>query len=138
MDSLIKALSTDKRFELSGIPESKYFEDQLEQQSFWRRRLLHCFVPYVRCNVCCSKHHVCRGGKPWSGDWNFASIGIFTTQHTQFVFAGIRRLVSYGWNRWLSGNTPVQNGLSTGTANFASFSEITFSFHFGPRVRCRE
>jgi putative ABC transport system permease protein len=26
------------------------------------------------------------------------------------------------------------NGLSTGTANFSSFSEITFSFRFGPRV----
>jgi putative ABC transport system permease protein len=26
------------------------------------------------------------------------------------------------------------NGLSTGTANWATFSEITFSFRFGPRV----
>lgn len=26
------------------------------------------------------------------------------------------------------------NGLSTGTANWATFSEITFSFRFGPKV----
>jgi putative ABC transport system permease protein len=26
------------------------------------------------------------------------------------------------------------NGLSTGTANWATFSEITFAFRFGPRV----
>jgi putative ABC transport system permease protein len=26
------------------------------------------------------------------------------------------------------------NGLSTGTANFMTFTEITFSFRFGPRV----
>jgi putative ABC transport system permease protein len=26
------------------------------------------------------------------------------------------------------------NGISTGTANWATFSEITFSFNFGPKV----
>jgi putative ABC transport system permease protein len=26
------------------------------------------------------------------------------------------------------------SGMSTGTANFAAFSEIVFSFHFGPKV----
>jgi putative ABC transport system permease protein len=26
------------------------------------------------------------------------------------------------------------NGLSTGTANWATFSEITFAFNFGPKV----
>jgi putative ABC transport system permease protein len=26
------------------------------------------------------------------------------------------------------------NGLSTGTANWATFSEITFAFRFGPKV----
>lgn len=29
------------------------------------------------------------------------------------------------------------NGLSTGTANWATFSEITFSFRFGPSVLLR-
>jgi putative ABC transport system permease protein len=29
------------------------------------------------------------------------------------------------------------NGLSTGTANWATFSEITFSFRFGPAVLIR-
>ena len=29
------------------------------------------------------------------------------------------------------------NGLSTGTANWATFSEITFSFRFGPSVLVR-
>jgi putative ABC transport system permease protein len=29
------------------------------------------------------------------------------------------------------------SGLSTGTANWATFSEITFSFHFGPNILLR-
>lgn len=134
MDSLIKTLSTDKRFELAGIPESKYFEDQLEQQSFWKYvgYFIASFLTFGAMFAAANTMYAAvasRGREIGTlRALGFSRLSILTS----FLLESVVLCLMGGIVGCLA--TLPFNGLSTGTANFASFSEITFSFHFGPRV----
>ena len=134
MENLIQTLSTDKRFELSGIPEVKYFAEQLEQPSFWKYvgYFIASFLTFGAMFAAANTMYAAvasRGREigtlPALG---FSRISILAS----FLLESITLCLMGGVVGCLA--TIPFNGISTGTANFASFSEITFSFHFEPRV----
>jgi len=136
-DRLIKVLVEDERFKLKAITESAYFESQMTASIAIR------FIGYVI------------GG--------FLTFGaMFAAANTMYAAVASRgreigTLRAIGFSRssilfsfiiesmllCLLGGllgclaTLPFNGISTGTANWATFSEITFSFRFGPWILAR-
>ena len=133
-DALIAQLSEDKRFQLSGIPEVKYFADQMAQSSFIRiiGYLIAIFLTFGASFAAANTMYAAvasRGREIGTlralGFTQFSILMSFLLESVLLCLLG-------GLLGCLA--TLPFNGLSTGTANFASFSEITFSFRFGPRV----
>lgn len=133
-ESLITQLADDKRFELSGIPEVKYFEDQMRQSNFIKyigyfiAAFLTFGAMFAAANTMYSA--VASRGREIGTlrALGFSRLNILTS----FLLESVILCLMGGLLGCLA--TLPFNGLSTGTANFASFSEITFSFRFGPRV----
>ncbi len=133
-DALIALLQEDERFKLKAITEAAYFESQMSASIAIR------FIGYLI------------GG--------FLTFGaMFAAANTMVAAVASRgreigTLRAIGFGRWsilfsflieslllcLLGGilgclaTLPFNGISTGTANWATFSEITFAFRFGPWV----
>jgi putative ABC transport system permease protein len=133
-DLLVDKLKNDEQFSLQPLPEPEYFAKQLEQA---------VFIKFVGLFIAV-----------------FLTIGaMFAAANTMFAAVASRgreigTLRALGFKRrsiltcfllesvilCLLGGilgclaTLPFNGLSTGTANWATFSEITFAFRFGPRV----
>ncbi|QDT56106.1 putative ABC transporter permease YknZ [Caulifigura coniformis] len=131
---LVDKLKNDEQFSLQPLPEPEYFAKQLEQA---------VFIKFVGLFIAV-----------------FLTIGaMFAAANTMFAAVASRgreigTLRALGFKRrsillcfllesvilCLLGGilgclaTLPFNGLSTGTANWATFSEITFAFRFGPRV----
>lgn len=133
-DQLITTLSEDKRFQLSGIPEVKYFEDQMSQSNFLRviGYLIAAFLTFGAMFAAANTMYsaVASRGRE-IGTLRALGFSRFSIL-TSFLMESILLCLMGGLLGCLA--TLPFNGLSTGTANFASFSEITFSFRFGPRV----
>lgn len=136
-DKLINQLVSDERFKLKAITEAAYFESQMSASIAIR------FIGYVI------------GG--------FLTFGaMFAAANTMYAAVASRgreigTLRAIGFSRssilfsflvesmvlCLLGGllgclaTLPFNGISTGTANWATFSEITFSFRFGPWILAR-
>ncbi len=136
-DKLIEQLVSDERFKLKAITETAYFESQMSASIAIR------FIGYVI------------GG--------FLTFGaMFAAANTMYAAVASRgreigTLRAIGFSRssilvsflvesmvlCLLGGllgclaTLPFNGISTGTANWATFSEITFSFRFGPWILAR-
>ena len=133
-DALIAQLSEDKRFQLSGIPEVKYFADQMAQSSFIRiiGYLIAIFLTFGASFAAANTMYAAvasRGREIGTlRALGFTQFSILTS----FLLESVLLCLLGGLLGCLA--TLPFNGLSTGTANFASFSEITFSFRFGPRV----
>lgn len=134
VSSLISRLSSDKRFELSAIPEIQYFEDQMTQSFFLRiiGFMIAAFLTFGAMFAAANTMYAAvasRGREIGTlralGFSRFSILCSFLLESTLLCLMG-------GLLGCLA--TIPFNGLSTGTANFASFSEITFSFRFGPRV----
>jgi putative ABC transport system permease protein len=134
MAALIDALAKDKRFQLSAIPEMEYFEKQMEQSSFWKYvgYFIAAFLTFGAMFAAANTMYAAvasRGREIGTlRALGFSRLSILTS----FLLESIVLCLMGGVLGCLA--TFPFNGLSTGTANFASFSEITFSFHFGPRV----
>ncbi|OAI53919.1 hypothetical protein AYO47_04015 [Planctomyces sp. SCGC AG-212-M04] len=133
-EQLIERLDKDEQFSLKAVPEPIYFEKQLDQA---------VFIKFVGLFIAV-----------------FLTIGaMFAAANTMFAAVASRgreigTLRALGFRRrsillcfllesvilCLLGGlvgclaTLPFNGISTGTANWATFSEITFAFRFGPRV----
>ena len=136
-DKLINQLVSDERFKLKAITEAAYFESQMSASIAIR------FIGFVI------------GG--------FLTFGaMFAAANTMYAAVASRgreigTLRAIGFSRssilfsfliesmvlCLLGGllgclaTLPFNGISTGTANWATFSEITFSFRFGPWILAR-
>lgn len=133
-DTLIRRITDDKQFQLSVVRETRYFEDQMSAS---------VAIKYI--------------GFVIAGFLLFGAM--FAAANTMFAAVASRgreigTLRALGFPRrsillsflvesvllCLMGGvlgclaTLPFNGLSTGTANWATFSEVTFSFRFGPRV----
>jgi putative ABC transport system permease protein len=133
-DQLIERLDKDEQFSLKAVSEPTYFGEQLKQA---------VFIKFVGVFIAV-----------------FLTIGaMFAAANTMFAAVASRgreigTLRALGFKRrsillcfllesvilCLLGGvlgclaTLPFNGISTGTANWATFSEITFAFRFGPRV----
>jgi putative ABC transport system permease protein len=133
-EQLVERLDKDEQFSLKAVPEPAYFEKQLDQA---------VFIKFVGLFIAV-----------------FLTIGaMFAAANTMFAAVASRgreigTLRALGFRRrsillcfllesvilCLLGGivgclaTLPFNGISTGTANWATFSEITFAFRFGPRV----
>jgi putative ABC transport system permease protein len=131
---LQEVLKSDERFLLKAVTEEEYFNDQAEQSSIWK------FIGYFI-----------------AGFLTFGAM--FAAANTMYAAVASRgreigTLRALGFSRFsvlcsfllesvllclLGGILGCLaalpfSGMSTGTANFAAFSEIVFSFHFGPKV----
>ena len=134
MDSLISLLSTDKRFQLSAIPEVKYFEDQMSQSSFLKYigYFIAAFLTFGAMFAAANTMYAAVASRGREiGTLRALGFSRFSIL-TSFLMESIMLCMMGGLLGCLA--TLPFNGLSTGTANFASFSEITFAFRFGPRV----
>jgi putative ABC transport system permease protein len=131
-DSLIALLADDKRFQLNGIRETKYFEDQMNQANAIQ------YIGYIIAGF------LIFGAMFAAANTMYAAVASRAREIGTLRALGFPRgsiLVSFLFEAvvlCLLGGlvgclaTLPFNGLSTGTIN--QFSEITFSFRFGPRV----
>lgn len=131
-DSLIALLADDKRFKLNAIRETKYFEDQMNQANAIQ------YIGYIIAGF------LIFGAMFAAANTMYAAVASRAREIGTLRALGFPRgsiLVSFLFEAvvlCLLGGlvgclaTLPFNGLSTGTIN--QFSEITFSFRFGPRV----
>jgi len=131
-DSLITLLADDKRFKLNAIRETKYFEDQMNQANAIQ------YIGYIIAGFLIFGAMFAAANTMYAAVASRArEIGTLRALGfprgsilLSFLFEAIVLCLLGGLVGCLA--TLPFNGLSTGTMN--QFSEITFSFRFGPRV----
>lgn len=131
-DSLIALLADDKRFQLNAIRETKYFEDQMNQANAIQ------YIGYIIAGFLIFGAMFAAANTMYAAVASRArEIGTLRALGfprgsilVSFLFEAIVLCLLGGLVGCLA--TLPFNGLSTGTMN--QFSEITFSFRFGPRV----
>jgi putative ABC transport system permease protein len=134
MQSLINTLAEDKRFLLSGVSEVDYYNTQAEQSVFWKY-VAYFIAAFLTFGAMFSAANTMYAAVASRGReigtlraLGFSQLSILVS----FLLESVLLCLMGGVLGCLA--TLPFNGLSAGTANFASFSEITFSFKFGPRV----
>jgi len=134
MAALIERLREDEQFSLKPVPEPEYFASQMEQA------MLIKFVGYFIAVF------LTIGAMFAAANTMFAAVASRGREIGTLRALGFRRrsiltcfllesviLCLLGGLLGCLATLPF-NGLSTGTANWATFSEITFAFRFGPWV----
>ena len=134
LESLVKELAEDKRFQLSAVRETKYYEDQMESSAFIKYigYFIAVFLTVAAMFAAANTMYaaVASRGREIG---TLRALGFPRSSILMsFLFESVVLCLMGGLLGCLA--TLPFNGLSTGTANFASFSEMTFSFQFGPRV----
>lgn len=134
LDSLQKLIETDDQFKLKAVTETKYFEDQMTAAI--AIKFVGFFIAFF----------LTFGAMFAAANTMFAAVASRAREIGTLRAIGFRRgsiLISFLFESvllCLMGGllgclaTLPFNGLSTGTANWATFSEITFAFRFGPKV----
>lgn len=137
LEKLRRQLQNDDQFNLKAVTETKYYEDQMEMSAGIK------FVGYVIAVF------LTIGAMFAAANTMYAAVASRSREIgtlramgfrrgsilTSFLFESIVLCLLGGLVGCLA--TLPFNGLSTGTANWATFSEITFSFRFGPAVLMR-
>lgn len=131
-DALMNLLAEDKRFQLNAIRETRYFEDQMNQSNAIQ------YIGYIIAGFLIFGAMFAAANTMYAAVASRArEIGTLralgfprTAILTSFLFEAVVLCLLGGLLGCLA--TLPFNGLSTGTVN--NFSEITFSFRFGPRV----
>ncbi len=137
MDSIVKLLQDDEQFNVKAIPEQAYFEEQMSAALALR------IVGYVIAAF------LTFGAMFAAANTMYAAVASRAREIGTLRAIGFNRmsiLVSFmlesillcllGGAVGCLATLPL-HGLTSGTANWASFSEITFSFRFGPSVLAR-
>jgi putative ABC transport system permease protein len=134
---LTERIRDDKQFNLQVVEETKYYEDQMSSSTAIK------FVGYVIAIF------LTLGAMFAAANTMFSAVASRSREIGTLRALGFRRgsiLTSFLLESvllCLMGGlvgclaTLPFNGLSTGTANWSTFSEITFSFRFGPMVLLR-
>jgi putative ABC transport system permease protein len=135
--ALVERIRDDKQFNLKVVEETKYYEDQMTTSIAIK------FIGYVIAGF------LTVGAMFAAANTMFAAVASRGREIGTLRALGFRRrsiLASFllesvllcllGGLVGCLATLPF-NGLSTGTANWATFSEITFSFRFGPAVLLR-
>ncbi len=137
MQSLIERIRDDEQFKLQPVEETKYFENQMSASIAIK------FIGYVIAAF------LTFGAMFAAANTMYAAVASRSREIGALRAIGFSRfsiLVSFmqesvilcllGGALGCLATLPF-NGLSTGTANWATFSEITFAFRFGPAVLLR-
>lgn len=133
-DQLIERLDKDEQFSLKAVPEPTYFGEQLKQAVFIK--FVGVFIAVF----------LTIGAMFAAANTMFAAVASRSREIGTLRALGFKRrsillcfllesviLCLLGGILGCLATLPF-NGISTGTANWATFSEITFAFRFGPRV----
>jgi putative ABC transport system permease protein len=135
--ALIARIRDDKRFKLDAVDEAEYFEKQMTASiaikfvGFAIAGFLTLGAMFAAANTMYAA--VASRGREIG---SLRAIGFSRRSIlTSFLFESVLLCLAGGLLGCLA--TLPFNGLSTGTANWATFSEITFAFRFGPSVLLR-
>jgi putative ABC transport system permease protein len=135
--ALIKRIRDDERFKLDAVDEAEYFERQMTASiaikfvGFAIAGFLTLGAMFAAANTMYAA--VASRGREIG---SLRAIGFSRRSIlTSFLFESVLLCLAGGLLGCLA--TLPFNGLSTGTANWATFSEITFAFRFGPSVLLR-
>lgn len=137
LDSLKKQIEDDDQFNLKVVTETAYYESQMSASIAIK------FVGYVIAVFLTFGAMFAAANTMYAAVANRArEIGTLRAMGfrrgsilTSFLFESVLLCVLGGLLGCLA--TMPFHGLSTGTANWATFSEITFTFRFGPAVLMR-
>lgn len=134
LEKLVTTIQDDKQFNLNAVTETKFFEDQMSASIAIK------FIGYIMAAF------LTFGAMFAAANTMFAAVASRGREIGTLRALGFRRgsiLLSFLLESVLlclmGGivgcliSLPF-NGISTGTANWATFSEITFAFRFGPKV----
>ena len=135
--AIVKRLRDDEQFQLDAVGESEYFERQMTASiaikfvGFAIAGFLTLGAMFAAANTMYAA--VASRGREIG---TLRAIGFSRRSVlSSFLFESVLLCLLGGLLGCLA--TLPFNGLSTGTANWATFSEITFSFRFGPSVLLR-
>ncbi len=135
--ALIARIRDDERFNLDAVDEAQYFERQMTASiaikfvGFAIAGFLTLGAMFAAANTMYAA--VASRGREIG---SLRAIGFSRRSVlTSFLFESVLLCLAGGLLGCLA--TLPFNGLSTGTANWATFSEITFAFRFGPTVLLR-
>jgi putative ABC transport system permease protein len=135
--ALVTRIRDDERFKLDAIDEAQYFERQMTASiaikfvGFAIAGFLTLGAMFAAANTMYAA--VASRGREIG---SLRAIGFSRRSIlTSFLFESVLLCLGGGLLGCLA--TLPFNGLSTGTANWATFSEITFAFRFGPSVLLR-
>jgi putative ABC transport system permease protein len=136
-ESLSETLKSDERFKLKSVSEADYFEEQMSASIFLRSIgfLIGGFLTFGAMFGAANTMYAAVANRAREigtlraiGFSRGSILGSFLIESVLLcLLGGILGCLA----------TLPFNGLSTGTANWATFSEITFSFRFGPSVLAR-
>lgn len=136
-DALIRQIKNDERFALKAIGETEYYAEQMDQGIFFKLvgYLIAGFLTMGAMFAAANTMYAAVAGRSREIG-TLRALGFRRREVlSSFLFESILLCLLGGVLGCLA--TLPFNGLSTGTANFATFSEITFAFRFGPSVLLR-
>jgi putative ABC transport system permease protein len=137
MESLIQRLEENEQFNLKAVDEVAYYEEQtvtavaVKYFGFFLATFLACGAMFAAANTMYSAVASRSREIGTMRALGFRRRSILTS----FLFESTVLCLMGGILGCIA--TLPLNGLSTGTLNWATFSEITFSFRFGPEVLLR-
>ncbi len=133
-DALIKRITDDKQFQLSVIRETAYFEEQMSASLAIKviGYVIAAFLTFGAMFAAANTMYAAVASRSREigtlRALGFPQSSILMS----FLLESVLLCLMGGLLGCLA--TLPFNGLSTGTANWATFSEVTFSFRFGPNV----
>lgn len=136
-DSLLKTLQEDERFKLKAVTEAAYFENQMTASIAFRLfgYVIGTFLTFGAMFAAANTMYAAVASRAREIGTlraiGFSRLSVLTS----FLVESVILCLMGGLLGCLA--TLPFNGISTGTANWATFSEITFSFRFGPSVLAR-
>jgi putative ABC transport system permease protein len=136
-ETLTRRIQEDEQFNLKVVDEKKYYEDQMTAAI--AIQVAGSFIAvFLSVGACFAAANTMYGAVASRAREIGTLRALGFRRHTilaTFILESVAICLAGGVLGCL-GTLPF-NGLSTGTANWATFSEITFAFQFGPNVLLR-
>jgi putative ABC transport system permease protein len=132
--TLIDRIAKDEQFNLKVVDEIEYYEEQASTSRvlWWVAMFIAFFIGVAAMLAAATTMYAAVASRAREigtlRALGFSRVSILTS----FLLESVLLCLMGGIVGCLA--TLPLNGLSTGTANFATFSEITFAFQFGPLV----
>ncbi|MEQ1828642.1 MAG: ABC transporter permease [Pirellula sp.] len=136
-DTLLTRLQEDEQFKLKAITETAYFENQMSASIVLRfiGYVIGAFLTFGAMFAAANTMYAAIASRSREIG-TLRALGFSRTNIlVSFMFESVVLCLLGGVLGCLA--TLPLNGLSSGTLNWATFSEITFSFRFGPSVLAR-